>query len=93
LSRRTYAFVGFERAGVVAVYDITDPRHASFVTYENNRDFAVSVEDGGDLAEAGDLGPEDVTFIPAKDSPGWTPLVAMANEVSGTTTLFRVTVR
>jgi choice-of-anchor I-like protein len=90
---RTYAFVGFERVGGVAVYDITDPRHVSFVTYENNRDFAVSVEDGGDLAEAGDLGPEGVTFIAAKDSPTHTPLVAVANEVSGSTTLYQVTVR
>lgn len=86
---RTYAFVGFERVGGIAVYDITDPRHASFVAYQNNRDFAESVEDGGDLAKAGDLGPEGVTFIPSKNGP----MVAVANEVSGTTTLFRVTTR
>lgn len=90
---RTYAFVGFERVGGIAVYDITDPRRAFFVTYVNNRDFAVSVEDGGALAEAGDLGPEGLTFIPAKDSPTHSPLVAVANEVSGTTSLFRVDVR
>lgn len=91
---RTYAFVGFERVGGIAVYDITDPRRAFFVTYANNRDFSVSVEDGGELAEAGDLGPEGLTFIPAKDSPvRGTPLLAVANEVSGTTTLFRVDVR
>lgn len=86
---RTYAFVGFERVGGIAVYDITDPRHARFVAYENNRDFTESVEDGGDLAKAGDLGPEGLTFIPSKDGP----MVAVANEVSGTTTLFRVTTR
>ncbi|MBB4909725.1 choice-of-anchor I domain-containing protein [Actinophytocola algeriensis] len=74
------------------MYDVTDPRHPFFVTYENNRDFAESVEDGGDLAKAGDLGPEGLTFIPAEDSPTRTPLVAVANEVSGTTTLFRVTI-
>jgi DNA-binding beta-propeller fold protein YncE len=87
---RTYAFVGLERVGGLAVYDITDPRHARFVAYQNNRDFSVSVEDGGDLAQAGDLGPEGVSFIPAKDSPTHTPLVAVANEVSGTTTLYSV---
>lgn len=90
---RTYAFVGLERVGGIAVYDITDPRQAFFVTYRNNRNFAESVEDGGDLTAAGDLGPEGLTFIPAKDSPTRTPLVAVANEVSGTTTLFRVTTR
>jgi DNA-binding beta-propeller fold protein YncE len=87
---RTYAFVGFERVGGIAVYDITDPRRAFFVTYVNNRDFSVSVEDGGELAAAGDLGPEGVAFIPAKDSPAGVPLLAVANEVSGTTTLFRI---
>jgi hypothetical protein len=86
---RTYAFVGFERVGGIAVYDITDPRHARFVAYENNRNFAESVDDGGDLAKAGDLGPEGVTFIPSRTGP----MLAVANEVSGTTTLFRVTTR
>lgn len=66
------------------MYDITDPRHAFFVTYENNRDFAGSGHGGGDL------GPEGVAFIPAKDSPTRTPLLAVANEVSGTTTLLRI---
>jgi hypothetical protein len=90
---RTYAFVGFERVGGVAMYDITDPHRVSFVAYENDRNFAVSVEDGGDLAEAGDLGPGGVTFIAAEDSPTHEPLVAVANEVSGTTTLYRVSDR
>ncbi|GIG41190.1 choice-of-anchor I family protein [Cellulomonas phragmiteti] len=87
---RTYAFVGFERVGGVAVYDVTDPRDASFVSYVNNRDFSVSVAGGGDLAAAGDLGPESLTFVPAADSPTGRPLVVVGNEVSGTTTLFTV---
>jgi hypothetical protein len=86
---RTYAFIGFERVGGVAMYDITDPKHARFAAYENNRDFAESVEDGGDLVKAGDLGPEGLTFIPSKNGP----MVAVANEVSNTTTLFKVTTR
>ena len=47
------------------------------------------MEDGGDLANAGDLGPEGLTFIPSKNGP----MAAVANEVSGTTTLFRITTR
>ncbi|MFS0865707.1 choice-of-anchor I family protein [Microbacterium sp. 179-B 1A2 NHS] len=90
LSGRTYAFVGLERVGGIAAYDITDPASASFVTYVNNRDFAESVEDGGDLSRAGDLGPESVAFIPAAESPTGVPLLAVGNEVSGTTTLFRI---
>ncbi len=80
------------------VYDITVPAEASFVTYVSNRDYSVSVEDaiddGADPAEAvdaaGDLGPEGMAFIPAHDSPTRTPLLAVANEVSGTTTLFEI---
>ncbi|MEV8267882.1 choice-of-anchor I family protein [Microbacterium sp. NPDC076911] len=91
LSGRTYAFVGFERVGGIAAYDITDPAASTFVTYINNRNFAESVEDGGDLANAGDLGPEGIAFIPAAESTTGTPLLAVGNEVSGTTTLFEIT--
>ncbi|MDT0166507.1 choice-of-anchor I family protein [Actinotalea sp. AC32] len=89
---RTYAFVGLERVGGVVVFDITVPQESRFVTYVNNRDFTVSVEDDGvaSLAAAGDLGPEGLTFVPASASPTRTPLLAVANEVSGTTTLFAV---
>src|SRR5699024_9544206 len=51
---RTYAFIGFERVGGIAVYDVTTPQAPSFVTYVNNRNFAESLEDGGDLSGAGD---------------------------------------
>lgn len=91
---RTYAFVGFERVGGVAVYDVTDPRAARYVSYVNNRDFSVSVEDADDtaaaLAQAGDLGPESIAFVAAADSPTGEPLLAVGNEVSGTTTLLAV---
>ena len=91
---RTYAFVGLERVGGIAVYDITTPSQSTFVTYVNNRDFAVSVEDADDpaavLSAAGDLGPEGVTFIAAAASPTGEPMLAVGNEVSGTTTLFGI---
>ncbi len=91
VGERTYAFIGFERVGGVAVYDITSPADAAFVTYVNNRDFSVSVEDGGDVAQAGDLGPEGLAFIPADASPvPGTALLAVGSEVSGTTTLYRI---
>lgn len=83
---RTYAFVGLERVGGVMVYDVTDPVRASFVTYVNNRDFAFS----GATPAAGDLGPEGLDFIAAEDSPTGRPLVAVGNEVSGSTTLLDV---
>ncbi len=85
---RTYAFIGLERVGGVVVYDVTEPTSPQFVTYTNNRNFTVS--GSSDLANAGDLGPEGVTFISGEESPTGRPLVAIGNEVSGTTTLFDV---
>ncbi|BDI22786.1 choice-of-anchor I family protein [Herbiconiux sp. L3-i23] len=87
---RTYAFIGFERVGGVAVYDITDPAAPSFTTYVNNRDFSIDDVEA-DLALTGDLGPEGLAFIPAVESPTGAPLLAVGNEVSGTTTLFGIT--
>jgi DNA-binding beta-propeller fold protein YncE len=84
---RTYAFIALERIGGLMIYDITDPRRVSFVDYVNNRDF--SAPPGS--PEAGDLGAENVVFIEAGRSPiRGVPMLAVANEVSGTTTLFRV---
>lgn len=91
IGKSTYAFIGLERVGGVAVYDVTSPKASKFVTYVNNRDFSESVEDGGNLAKAGDLGPEGLSFIPADGSPTGSPMLAVGNEVSGTTTLFSIT--
>jgi len=81
---RTYAFIGLERFGGVVTYDITNPAEAFFVDFVNNRDFSGDPEAG----TAGDLGPEGVTFISAAHSPNGNPLVVVANEVSGSTTVF-----
>ncbi|MEJ0087678.1 MAG: choice-of-anchor I family protein [Pseudomonadota bacterium] len=78
---RTYAFIGLERTGGLMMYDVTDPSETFFVDFLNNRDF-----DAG----TGDLGPEGVHFIPARESPNGQPLVAVANEISGTVTLYAV---
>ncbi|MEM7512551.1 MAG: T9SS type A sorting domain-containing protein, partial [Bacteroidota bacterium] len=40
--------------------------------------------------EAGDLGPESILFVPADLSPSLTSLLIVANEVSGTVTLFEI---
>lgn len=84
---RTYAFVGLERIGGVMVHDITDPRAPVFVQYLNHRDFGA---DPG-TPEAGDLGAEGLLVIEANKSPiPGVPLLVVANEVSGTTTVFRI---
>ncbi len=80
----TYAFIGLERIGGIMVYDMTDPKAPVFVKYVNNRDFTMDVE----TAEAGDLGPENIVFIAATDSPNGDALLVVSNEVSGSVSIF-----
>lgn len=87
IGERRYAFIGLERMGGVITYDITNPYAPLFVDYVNNRNFNV---DPATAPAAGDLGPEGLLFIDAKDSPTRAPLVVVANEISGTVTLYRV---
>ena len=87
---RTYAFVGLERIGGVAVFDVTDPYATRYLNYVNNRDFTTVVNLVTNPGAAGDLGPEGIAFIAAADSPTGGALIAVANEISGTTTLFGV---
>ncbi|WP_017324270.1 choice-of-anchor I family protein [Synechococcus sp. PCC 7336] len=89
---RTFAFIGLERIGGIAVFDISDPANSSFVQYINNRDFSLDLElpDGSSNPAAGDSGPEGLVFISAEDSPNGNPLLVVANEVSGSTTIFEI---
>lgn len=87
VGKRKYAFVGLERMGGVMTYDITNPLSPVFVDYTNNRDFTVTP---ATAPAAGDLGPEGLLFIDAKDSPTRTPLLVVANEISGTVTLYKI---
>jgi len=87
-----YAFIGLERIGGIMAYDLSNPSEPEFVQYVNNRSFDVEPElaEGGTNPEVGDLGPEGFKFIPAEDSPNGEPLLAVGNEVSGTTTVYSV---
>lgn len=88
ISGHTYAFVGLERIGGVMVYEVTNPFAPKFVQYVNNRNFAGNPAAG----TAGDLGPEGLHFIEGKKSPNENPLL-VANEISGTTTIFQISRR
>jgi YVTN family beta-propeller protein len=79
---RTFAFIGLERIGGIMIYDITDPLKPQFIQYFNDRDFAAGI------TAAGDLGPEGMIFIPAAFSPSGRNLLVVANEVSGTTSIY-----
>lgn len=83
---RTYAFIGLERIGGVLVYNITVPTAPRFIQFVNNRDFSGNAAAG----TAGDLGPEGLLFIRAGKSPNHKPLLVVANEVSGTTTVYEI---
>lgn len=82
----TYAFIGLERVGGIMVYNITNPVSPYFVQYINNRDFSGYPE----ADTAGDLGPEGISFISAEQSPINMPLLVVSNEVSGSTTVYKI---
>jgi len=83
---RDYAFVALERIGGVMVYDISTPAAPEFVDYINNRDFTQPATSPA----AGDRGPEGLIVISEENSPNGQPLVVVANEESGTTTIFQI---
>ncbi|MEM9882666.1 MAG: choice-of-anchor I family protein [Planctomycetota bacterium] len=93
-----YAFIGLERIGGVMVYDLSDPLAPEFVEYVNPRDFSLDLETAVEAAVgtitadigAVDSGPEGFAFIGAGDSPIGVPLLVVANEVSGTTTIYAI---
>ena len=83
---KTYAFIGCERDGTIYAYDLTDPRNPR---YAARADFRIPT---GDPAQgtAGDLGPEGIAFVPAAESPTRRPLLLVANEISGTMTIWEI---
>jgi hypothetical protein len=57
------------------VFDVTDPRSPVFQQW---------------LKVAGDISPEGLTFVPANSAPGRKPLVLVAHEISGTTSVLQL---
>ena len=89
LNGRLYAFLGLERAGGIVIYDVTNPSGATLVDHVNNANPNGDVDFGTTL----DVAPEGIEFVPAQYSPTGMPLLLVANEVSGTTTVYAVTAR
>lgn len=88
---RDYAFIGLERIGGVMIYDISNPYAPQFVQYLNNRDFRFDPTNEVERPFVGDLGAEGLIVIEASKSPiPGVPLLVVANEVSGTTTIFQI---
>ena len=92
IGQKTFAFIGLERVGGIMVYDVSTPASPVFVQYINSRDFKATTEQI-EIGQAGDLGPEGLVFIPAKDSPNKKPLLMVGHEVSGSTTIYQVNLK
>ena len=86
IGARQYAFITLERMGGIMVYDVSNPMAPAFVEYRIDRDFSAPDES----PESGDLGPEGVHFVSAADSPSGVPLLLVANEVSGTMSVYAI---
>ena len=87
INDNTFAFIALERVGGVMVYNITNPQSAEFVQYINPRDFNAD-NTAVEANEAGPLGPEDIKFI-TQDGEMY---LLVSNEVSGTLSVYSVTV-
>ncbi len=90
LHGKTYVFVGLERMGGVLVYDVSNPAAPVFTDYLNTREDWTTANPADVLDTVGDLGPEGLAFISAADSPTGEPLLMVGNEVSGTTSIYRL---
>lgn len=75
---RTVAVIGFERDSGVAIYDVSDPANARFLQYI-------------DGIAGGDVSPETIEFISSSDSETGLAQIAIAYEVSGTTSVYSLT--
>lgn len=89
---RTYAFIGLERVGGIMVYDISSPENAEFVQYITSRDFAILDVADPAVADDMDLGPEGIEFVSASDSPSGEALLLVSHEVSGTLSVYEISV-
>ena len=80
---QTFAFIALERIGGVMVYNVTDPNNVTFTDYKNNRSTS---------AYSGDFGAEGIIYIDKADSPNSKGYVIIANEISGTLTIYEVNI-
>ncbi|MCX8523612.1 choice-of-anchor I family protein [Chryseobacterium formosus] len=81
IGTQTFAFITLERTGGVMVYNVTDPNNATFVDYKHSRSTS---------AFGGDNGPEGITYIPAANMNNGKAYIIVANEISGTLSMYEV---
>ncbi|MDH6250618.1 hypothetical protein M2347_000345 [Chryseobacterium sp. H1D6B] len=81
IAGQTYAFITLERTGGVMVYNITDPNNAVFTDYKHSRSTS---------AYGGDNGPEGIIYIAPENTTTNKGYVIIANEISGTLSMYEV---
>lgn len=79
-----FAFVALERIGGCMVWKVTNPLAPVFVTYVNNRSIPYN-------AATNDAGAEGILYIRPSASPDGQAYLLLANEVSSSISVFRVT--
>ncbi|MDR2236462.1 MAG: choice-of-anchor I family protein [Chryseobacterium sp.] len=82
INGQTYAFITLERTGGVMVYNITNPSSPTFTDYKHSRMTS---------AYGGDNGPEGITYIAPENTTTGKGYVIVANEISGTLSMYEVT--
>ncbi|MGI3167945.1 choice-of-anchor I family protein [Pseudooceanicola sp. C21-150M6] len=72
---RTLAFIGLERDSGIMIYDVTNPSYSTFLDYIDGSEF-------------GNVSPEVISFIAPEDSATGLAQIAVAYEISGTTSVY-----
>ncbi len=93
IGAQTFAFVGLERMGGIMVYDVSNPTAPTFVRYKNAALEGLALTPPNNTSSGSyDVSPEGMVFVPAAESPNSKPMLIVANELSGTTTMYEVRV-
>ena len=93
IGTQTFAFVGLERMGGIVVYDVSNPTAPTFVRYKNAALEGLALTPANNSTPGSyDVSPEGMVFVPAALSPNAKPMLIVANELSGTTTMYEVRV-
>ena len=79
--------VGLERDGGLMLFNVGNPSAPKFVQYISTIDWTSNTSR---IGGAGDISPEGILFIEAKNSPSKKPLVIVSYEVSGTVAIFEL---
>ena len=93
IGAQTFAFVGLERMGGIMVYDVSNPASPTYIRYKNAALEGLTLTPANNTSPGSyDVSPEGMVFVPAAASPNGKPMLIVANELSGTTTMYEVRV-